>query len=92
MAGLSAADLINKMATDVEFRKKVETAPTLEAKKALIEGAGFHGITPESVRAAAVAQGTELSEAELEAVAGGRVVEWVAATAAVAAVAGAAAA
>jgi predicted ribosomally synthesized peptide with nif11-like leader len=83
MADLSAADLIRKMTTDPDFRRRVETAPTPEAKKALIEAAGFTDITPEDVRAAAAAQGTELSEAELEAVAGGRVVEWVGATAAV---------
>jgi predicted ribosomally synthesized peptide with nif11-like leader len=83
MAGLTAADLVKKMSTDAEFRQKVEAAPTKEAKKALIEAAGFTGITPEAVREAGAAQGAELSEAELEAAAGGRVVEWVGATAAV---------
>jgi len=83
MAGLSAVDLIKKMSVDSDFRRSVEAAPTPDAKKALIEAAGFTGITPEQVRAAGTAQGTELSEAELEAVAGGRLVEWVGATAAV---------
>jgi predicted ribosomally synthesized peptide with nif11-like leader len=88
----TAEDLIKKMMSDSDFRKKVEGAPTKEAKKALIEEAGFGGITPEAIKAASVAQGTELTEAELEAVAGGRVVEWVGATAAVVGAAAAAAA
>jgi len=81
MAGLSAADLIANMSVDSEFRRKVETAPTPDAKKAIIEAAGFTGITQEDVRAAAGAPGTELSEAELEAVSGGTAGEWALATA-----------
>jgi predicted ribosomally synthesized peptide with nif11-like leader len=86
-----ATDLIQKMSSDVEFRKKVLAAPTPEDKKVIIEAAGFGGISPEDVHQAAAAQGVELSEAELEAVAGGRAVEWVAATAAVGGAAAAAA-
>jgi predicted ribosomally synthesized peptide with nif11-like leader len=92
MSASKAQELIQKMTTDVEFRKQVETATSSEAKKAILAAHGFSGITAENIREAAAAQGTELTDAELEAVAGGRVVEWVGATAACVGAAAAAAA
>lgn len=95
MATDKAQELIHKMTRDAGFRSEVENAPTPAAKKAVLESYGFGGVTPKDIQAAAPeAAGAELSDAELEAVAGGRLVEWVGATAATvgAAVGGAAAA
>ena len=87
----NAAGLIQKMLSDADFRKTVESAPTREARKSILAAHGFAAITPEDIREAAAAQGAELTDAQLEAVAGGRLVEWVAATATVIGAAAAAA-
>jgi predicted ribosomally synthesized peptide with nif11-like leader len=76
MANQKASELIKKMSTDSAFRKEVESASTKEARLAILAQHGFSGISAEDVRSVAKAEGTELSEAELEAVAGGRAVEW----------------
>jgi predicted ribosomally synthesized peptide with nif11-like leader len=83
MALNKAQELIKKMATDAAFRSSIESAGSPEAKKAILTAAGFGDVTKADVEAAGKAAGAELTDAELEAVAGGRVVEWVGATAAV---------
>lgn len=76
MSTNSARQLIDRISTDEEFRSRVTNASTMEAKKAVITEAGFGDVTPLEVEAAGANFGQELSDAELEAVAGGRAVEW----------------
>jgi predicted ribosomally synthesized peptide with nif11-like leader len=82
MSVAAAKALIERMSTDVDFRAKVAAAPTPEAKRAILDEAGYGGVDEADVRGAAP-ELKELSDAELEAVAGGRTVEWVSATATV---------
>jgi len=69
------------MAADADFRTRVERAPDLDAKKAILTAAGFGDVTPADVEAVGAGMGHGLSDAELEAVAGGSALEWAAATA-----------
>jgi predicted ribosomally synthesized peptide with nif11-like leader len=73
----TARQLLDRMSTDEEFRNSVTSAPTVEAKKEILTEAGFGDVTPIDVEAAGANFGHELSDAELEAVAGGRTVDWV---------------
>ena len=81
MAIENARKLLERMSTDEIFRTRVTDAEGIEAKKAILEEYGFGDVTPEEVEAAGAGFGEELSDAELEAVAGGRTVDWVIATA-----------
>jgi len=83
MSTTTARSLLDRMISDEDFRTKVTTASSEEAKKAIITAAGYGDVTPADVAAAGMNFGSELSDAELEAVAGGRAVEWVTATATV---------
>lgn len=83
----NARNLILKTAKDAEFRNKVESAPLAE-QRAIIVAAGFGDVTQADVAAARESATVELTDAEMEAVAGGSVCGWIGATAgAVAAVA-----
>ena len=72
-----AQELLKAVADDVVFRQQLENAPDPEAKRAVLEAHGFDGITKEDVEAAAAENGVELTDAELEAVAGGATTTWV---------------
>ena len=79
MAANTAQDLLKRMATDVVFRQRVENASTKEEKRAILNEAGYTGITAADIQEAAKNGEFELSDAELEAVAGGKTASWVAA-------------
>ena len=72
-----AHDLIAKLRDDVEFRNAVTSAETNDEKRQILAGAGFTDVSPDDVNAAASAYAEELSDAELEAVAGGATASWV---------------
>jgi predicted ribosomally synthesized peptide with nif11-like leader len=65
-----ARNLILKIASDEAFREQVASASPAE-KKALLAAAGFSDVTREDVAAANPNRVGELSDADLEAVAGG---------------------
>jgi len=92
MAVKTAQALLERMASDGDFRTRVESAPDADAKKAILDAAGYGEVTPDEVQAAGANFTHELSDAELEAVAGGSTLEWVGAGVLVVGAAGAAAA
>ncbi len=81
MADLTRAEeLVQTMERDDAFRSEVEAAPTMTAKRAVLESRGFADIDLEDMKAyveskggtlVAKDSGRELSEQELAAVAGG---------------------
>ena len=71
-----AQELLRKFSEDKEFRVKIRDAGSQEGMKQVLTEAGFGDVSPQHVQAAAGTQGGELSDAELEAVAGGSTVEW----------------
>jgi len=62
----TARQLIAKVRTDSAFRAEIERTALAERKR-LLESHGFHDVTPEDVKAASA----QLSDVELESVAGG---------------------
>ena len=74
MADLS--QFISKVSTDADFRASLENA-SAEERQAIMSRNGFAGITRDQVESYSAGAG-ELSENELEAVAGGATSTWVA--------------
>ena len=69
-----AQEFIKTVATDETLRQNLENAATSEARRKVIDAAGFADVSKEDIAAAVKQQATEvntLSDAELEAVAGG---------------------
>ena len=76
MSIANAHNLFHKLAVDAEFRQKLESAPQAQ-KRAVLDSYGFGDVTQEDAKAAAATfSRSELSEAELEAVAGGSLCGW----------------
>ena len=85
MADLTRADeLVRTMERDAEFRSEVEAAPTVTAKRQLLDGRGFQDIDLDDMKAYVESKGGtlnlpggghELSEQELAAVSGGLTAE-----------------
>ena len=81
MADLTRAeDLVRAMERDDAFRAAVEAAPTVTAKRAVLDARGFQDVSLDDMRAWVEGQGgrlevqaggRELTDAELAAVAGG---------------------
>jgi predicted ribosomally synthesized peptide with nif11-like leader len=73
----NARRLVRKIESDAMFREHLTKLTAAEQKGMLVSG-GFGDITPEDVHAAATPGATgELTDEELEAVAGGSVWDWV---------------
>jgi predicted ribosomally synthesized peptide with nif11-like leader len=78
MATPRAAELIAKISDDVVFRQRLENAGTPEARRQIFDEAGYADVTKEDLTQA-LQEGSpdgELSDAELEAVAGGATTQW----------------
>jgi len=85
-----AKELVEKFMNDKEFRKKVSAAGNPTEQAEILKEHGFGDVSQEEVESftgisADGANSGELSDDELEAVAGGRAVEWAAVVSAVAA-------
>ena len=85
-----ARELLKEIATNPDFAKSLEAAADVSAKQQILAEMGYGDVTQDEVEAAvkeieaqAPVSG-ELSEEDLEAVAGGRTVEWVIAVSTVA--------
>ncbi len=78
MATPRAMELLKAIADDVSFRQELENAATPEARRGIIDAAGYADVKKEDIQAALAEQGVsaELSDAELEAVAGGATTTW----------------
>jgi len=77
MSATRAHELMTKLTTDSEFRSQVAKAATADEKKVIIDAAGYGDVTTDDLASIAPEYGNELTDAELEAVAGGRTVDWV---------------
>lgn len=78
MASPKAKELVKKMASDKAFRQSLENAGSKEARRAILAKNGFGDVHADDVRAIAKQTQSELTDEQLSAVAGGRVVEWAA--------------
>jgi predicted ribosomally synthesized peptide with nif11-like leader len=77
MSVVRAQELIGKVATEPSFRKELEAAPTPEAKSQVIAAHGFSDVSKTDLEAVTKAGNAELSDAELETVAGGKTSTWI---------------
>ncbi len=77
MSVKSAKALMEKIKSDPKFGKKIEDAKDNKARMAIIRSAGFDFTQEEMKQAVKPAEG-ELSDEDLEAVAGGSSAPWVA--------------
>ena len=71
-----ARELIEKAGTDAVFRGEIERAAPSE-RAALLESYGFGGITSADLQAARMGGTGELSDTDLQTVAGGELGDWV---------------
>jgi predicted ribosomally synthesized peptide with nif11-like leader len=95
MADISRAEqLVRAMETDSGFHREIEAAPNMEARRAILQAHGFGDVTADDMRAYRESRGEspilpendrELSDEELELVAGGSIDGDAAASAAAAA-------
>ena len=76
MSEESAKAFLEKFASDEEFRKSIENAASDEERQKIVKEAGFE-FTKDDLKEVA-ASSEILSEQDLEKVAGGRAVDWVA--------------
>ena len=72
-----AEELIQKLGTDQAFRSKLQNAADPEARRKVLNDYGFSDVQRADLEAYAKTHATELSDAELEAVAGGRTTSWI---------------
>ena len=79
-----ATTFLKKFKEDENLRKKVAAASSVEAKQAVVKELGLH-FTKSEMQQAEKAGGGELSDADLEKVAGGKIAADVAVAVAVAA-------
>ncbi|HET6763766.1 MAG TPA: Nif11-like leader peptide family RiPP precursor [Longimicrobiaceae bacterium] len=70
------SQFLNKVSTDADFRSSLQNAAP-EARRGILAAHGFEGITKEDVESYAASSSAELSDSELEAVAGGATSTWV---------------
>jgi predicted ribosomally synthesized peptide with nif11-like leader len=74
----STQELIGRLMSDEEFRRRVESAGSAEEARSIVHEAGFRPDRHEAeqIRDRLQSSGTELSEEELNAVLGGTADNW----------------
>jgi predicted ribosomally synthesized peptide with nif11-like leader len=77
MSVVRAQELIEKASADPKFRQALAGAASPEAKSKVIAEYGFGDVTKADLEAASHNGSVELSDAELETVAGGSTAGWV---------------
>jgi len=73
----SAKNFLKKLTSDEEFKKSIENAASDEDRQKVVKDAGFE-FTKAEIKEV-VGSNSELSDADLEKVAGGSALEWAAA-------------
>jgi predicted ribosomally synthesized peptide with nif11-like leader len=78
MATPRAVALLQQLNSDTVLRQQLENAGGPEERRRVVDAAGYSDVTREDLQEALQEQAgtTELSDAELEAVAGGRTTSW----------------
>jgi len=78
MATPRAKEFLQAVGNDVVLRQKIEGATSPEERRSIINAAGYADVSREDLQAAVqeLAPNAELSDAELEAVAGGATTGW----------------
>ena len=71
----SAKAFLKRLSKDEDFRKSLENAASDEERRNIVKEAGFE-FTKDDLKALADSAKSELSEEELEKVAGGNALEW----------------
>jgi predicted ribosomally synthesized peptide with nif11-like leader len=77
MSVVRAQELIDKASADPKFRQALGEATSKEAKASVIAQYGFADVTKADLEAASRSGSVELSDAELETVAGGKTSTWI---------------
>lgn len=71
-------EFLRKLASDSNFRHSLEEAGDTDRKRQILDQNGFSGLSRSAIEAKLSQGGSELSDADLELVAGGTSASWVA--------------
>ncbi|HET7463663.1 MAG TPA: Nif11-like leader peptide family RiPP precursor [Longimicrobium sp.] len=70
-------EFLKRLSRDADFRHSLEQADDGDAKRRILQANGFGNLSREAIEAKIAQGGTELSDADLELVAGGTSASWV---------------
>ena len=70
-------EFLNRVSTDADFRHSLETAESSDAKRRILDQNGFKDLNRAEIESQLARGGSELSDQELEVVAGGSTASWV---------------
>jgi predicted ribosomally synthesized peptide with nif11-like leader len=70
-------EFLNRVSTDSDFRHSLESAESSDAKRRILDQNGFQGLSRADIESQLSKGGSELSDQELEVVAGGSTASWV---------------
>jgi predicted ribosomally synthesized peptide with nif11-like leader len=78
MSAQRAKQFLETLSKDESLRKQLAVADSYDSRKKIIDAAGFADVSLDDIKEVQAAQvrSEELSDAELEAVAGGRTATW----------------
>lgn len=70
-------EFLNRVSTDADFRHSLESAENSDAKRRILDQNGFQGLNRTDIEAQLSKGGVDVSDQELEVVAGGSTASWV---------------